>query len=258
MILYSKKYGSNGQDLIILHGLFGMSDNWNSLGKRFSDYFRVHLLDLRNHGRSPHSSFFDYQCMSEDVVKYILDNQLTRPILLGHSLGGKVAMALAFKNPDIVSKLIIIDIAPKKYSTDFHRSVLEIVSGLELNNFNHRSEVDNFLSKKIASYGIRQFLLKNLYRDQQKNLRWRFNFQDIYKNLRNIETAEFVKGVCTLPTYFFRGDQSTYVLKSDEVSISNHFSNYNIITIENAGHWLHADNPNQLFNSVISLTTKEK
>ena len=90
MILYSKKYGSNGQDLVILHGLFGMSDNWNSLGKRFSDHFRVHLLDLRNHGRSPHSSFFDYQCMSEDVVKYILDNQLTRPILLGHSLEEKL------------------------------------------------------------------------------------------------------------------------------------------------------------------------
>ena len=131
--------------------------------------------------------------MSDDVVKYILDNQLTRPILLGHSLGGKVAMALAFKNPDIVSKLIIIDIAPKKYSTDFHRSVLEIVSGLELNNFNHRSEVDNFLSKKIASYGIRQFLLKNLYRDQQKNLRWRFNFKIYIKVLEILKLQNLLK-----------------------------------------------------------------
>ena len=118
MKLHSKKYGDKGQDLIVIHGLFGMSDNWNTLGKQFSKYCKVHLVDLRNHGRSPHSVEFNYQVMSDDLKEYIEDNNISNPIILGHSLGGKIAIKFAFTHPDKIEKLIVADISPRKYNTD--------------------------------------------------------------------------------------------------------------------------------------------
>ena len=162
MKLYSKIYGDKGHDLIIIHGLFGMSDNWNALGKKFAKYCKVHLIDLRNHGRSPHSTEFNYDVMSEDVLEYMEDNNIVDPIILGHSLGGKVAMKFAFTYPDKIEKLIVVDIAPRQYNTDFHKNLLATLYKLPLVDFDKREEIDKLLSDTFEDKGMRLFLLKNL------------------------------------------------------------------------------------------------
>ena len=138
MKLYSKILGKAHQELIIIHGLFGMSDNWITLAKKFSLYFKVHVLDLRNHGRSPHSSNFNYQSMAEDIKEYIDFHSINGPIILGHSLGGKVAMKLAFMFPDSLSKLIVADIAPKEYETQFHQNLLRILNSISLEKYSNK------------------------------------------------------------------------------------------------------------------------
>ena len=155
-MMFSRIYG-NGQPLIIIHGLFGMSDNWNSLGKSFSKNYNVHLVDLRNHGRSFHDEIFTFEAISEDLKNYIAHHDLQHPIILGHSLGGKVAMHFCFKNKSLVSKLIVVDIAPKSYSIDFHRNILTTLIDFQLNDFKSRNEIENaFLTIKLpkANYII--------------------------------------------------------------------------------------------------------
>ena len=168
MKLFSKIYGDKGQDLIVIHGLFGMSDNWNSLGKQFAKYCRVHLIDLRNHGRSPHAEDFNYNVMFEDVLEYMEDNNIQKPILLGHSLGGKVAMKFTFTHPEKTEKLIVADISPREYNTDFVQNLLQLLYKLPLENFERREEIDHVLSSTYEDKGMRLFLLKNLYRKEDK------------------------------------------------------------------------------------------
>lgn len=251
MRLYSKIYGSEGHELIIIHGLFGMSDNWHSLGKKFSKYYRVHLVDLRNHGRSPHSINFDYEVMCNDIMDYIRDNNIQQPILLGHSLGGKVAMKFAFTYPKEVARLIIGDIAPRKYSIDFHKNLLMKLSRIDLENFTKRSEVEAVLSLFIADAGVRLFLLKNLYRDENQEFAWRFNIDVLLEKLDNIQDDSFLVGICDVSTCFIRGGESNYIDLKDELIIKKHFSDFRIITIDGAGHWLHAEKPSILHDEVI-------
>ena len=175
MKLFSKIYGAGQEHLIIIHGLFGMCDNWNTLGKRFSEYFTVHLVDLRNHGCSPHSDEFNYDVMSSDIIKYVSDNNIKKPSILGHSLGGKVAMKVAIDHPNIIRKLIVADISPKKYNTSFHQDLLLKISKLNLNLYSKRNDVEKALSYSISDFNIRSFILKNLYRNEFKNFSWRFN-----------------------------------------------------------------------------------
>ena len=166
MKLHSKIHGDKGQDLIIIHGLFGMSDNWNSLGKAFAKYCKVHLVDLRNHGRSPHADDFNYDVMCEDLLEYMEDNNIQTPILLGHSLGGKVAMKFAFTYPKRTERLIVADIAPRRYNARFAQNLLQTVYKLPLVNFENRNEIDRVLSSTYIDKGMRLFLLKNLYRNE--------------------------------------------------------------------------------------------
>lgn len=253
MKLYSKIYGDEDQELIIIHGLFGMSDNWNSLGKQFSKYYRVHLVDLRNHGRSPHSAEFDYEVMCKDIIDYIRDNNIQKPILLGHSLGGKVAMKFAFSYPKEVAKLIVCDIAPRKYSVDFHKTLLLKLSRLDLKNFTKRSEVDSVLALSIEDVGTRLFLLKNLYRDENQEFGWRFNINVLLEHIGNIQDDSFLAGICDVSTCFIRGGNSNYITLEDELIIKKYFSDFRIITIEGAGHWLHAEQPSILYDKVIQF-----
>ena len=253
MKLYSKIYGDKSQDLIIIHGLFGMSDNWNSLGKQFSKYCRVHLIDLRNHGRSPHADDFNYDVMCGDVLEYIEDNNIEKPIILGHSLGGKVAMNFAFLYPDKIEKLIIADIAPRSYDTNFHQNLLSTLYKLPLDNFEKREEIDNILSKSYEDKGMRLFLLKNLYRNENKEFAWRFNIDVLLEKVSNIQEADFIKGICAIPTYFIRGGNSNYITTEDELIINKHFSDFSIETIEGSGHWLHAENPEKFYTKVMGF-----
>jgi pimeloyl-ACP methyl ester carboxylesterase len=253
MKLYSKKYGNKGHDLIVIHGLFGMSDNWNSLGKKFSKYCKVHLIDLRNHGKSPHSTDFSYEVMCEDVLEYMQDNAIVNPIILGHSLGGKVAMKFAFTYPDKLEKLIVADIAPRKYNTDFHKNVLSILYKLPLENFNKREDIDSVLSGTFENKGIRLFLMKNLYRNEDKEFAWRFNIETLFDKIENIQEADFIAGNCAVPTHFLKGGNSDYINSADELIINRHFSDFSIATIKNSGHWLHAENPECFYNEVMGF-----
>ena len=204
MKLFSKKYGKKGQDLIIIHGLFGMSDNWNTLGKRFAKYCKVHLIDLRNHGRSPHSEEFNYDVMCEDILEYMDDNNIKDPVILGHSLGGKVAMKCAFTHPNKIEKLIVADISPRRYNTDFVQNLLQTLYRLPLDNFQKREEIDDILSEIYTDRAMRLFLMKNLYRNNQKEFEWRFNIDVLLDKVSNIQEADFVKGVCTIPNHFLK------------------------------------------------------
>tara|TARA_B100001142_G_scaffold327287_1_gene384583 strand:+ start:26512 stop:27282 length:771 start_codon:yes stop_codon:yes gene_type:complete len=249
--LYSKIYGDKNKDLIILHGLFGMSDNWNTLGKQFSKNYRVHLIDLRNHGRSPHSQEFNYDVMCSDILEYIQINDINKPILLGHSLGGKVAMKFAFTYKDKIEKLIVADIAPRRYDTDFAEKVLQTLYRLPLENFEKREEIDETLSSIYSDRGMRLFLMKNLFRNENKAFDWRFNLNVLLDNVTNIQEADFIKGICDTPTLFMKGGGSSYITSEDEVIIKKHFSNCSIVTIEDAGHWLHAENPEEFYDEVM-------
>ncbi len=202
MKLFSKIYGDKGQDLIVIHGLFGMSDNWDSLGKQFAKYCRVHLIDLRNHGRSPHAEDFNYNVMCEDVLEYMKANNIQKPILLGHSLGGKVAMKFTFTHPEKTEKLIVADISPRKYNTDFVQNLLQLLYKLPLENFERREEIDHVLSSTYEDKDMRLFLLKNLYRKEDKEFAWRFNIDVLLKKVSSIHEADFIKGICAVPTHF--------------------------------------------------------
>lgn len=253
MKLFSKKYGKKGQDLIIIHGLFGMSDNWNTLGKRFAKYCKVHLIDLRNHGRSPHSEEFNYDVMCEDILEYMDDNNIKDPVILGHSLGGKVAMKCAFTHPNKIEKLIVADISPRRYNTDFVQNLLQTLYRLPLDNFQKREEIDDILSEIYTDRAMRLFLMKNLYRNNQKEFEWRFNIDVLLDKVSNIQEADFVKGVCTIPTHFLKGGNSNYITDEDEVIIEKHFSDYSIATLDEAGHWLHAEHPERFYNEVMGF-----
>jgi pimeloyl-ACP methyl ester carboxylesterase len=253
MKLHSKIYGDKGQDLIVIHGLFGMGDNWNSLGKKFSKYCKVHLIDLRNHGRSPHSADFNYEVMCEDILEYMEDNDISNPIILGHSLGGKLAMKFAFTHPDKIEKLIVADISPRKYNTDFHQNLLRTLYKLPLEDFDKREEIDEVLSSIYEDKGMRLFLLKNLYRNENKEFAWRFNIDVLLEKVSNIQESDFIEGVCNIPTHFLRGGNSDYINSTDELIINKHFSDFSIATIDGSGHWLHAEKPEQFYNEVMGF-----
>lgn len=250
--MFSRIYG-NGQPLIIIHGLFGMSDNWNSLGKSFSKNYNVHLVDLRNHGRSFHDEVFTYEAMSKDLKNYIAHHNLENPIILGHSLGGKVAMHFCFKNKSLVSKLIVVDIAPKAYSIDFHRNILNILVDFQLNNFKSRNEIDLALSISIKDSAIRFFLMKNIYRNDSSFFAWRFNIKVLLNKIENIQDANFLIGTINTPTLFIKGTKSDYITKEDELLIQNHFNNVIIKEIQNSGHWVHAEQTNLFTNEVLNF-----
>ena len=251
-MIFSRVYGK-GAPLVIIHGLFGMSDNWNTLGKRFAEKFNVHIVDLRNHGRSFHSNDFSYNFMAEDIEKYIHSLNLDSPIIIGHSLGGKVGMNLALRSNIKFRKLIVVDIAPKKYSVDFHKNILEFLSSISIKEFSSRVQIDELLSSEIKDFSVRQFLMKNLYRDTKKEFNWRFNIMVLKEKLDKISGIDFLDKKINIPTLFLSGERSNYINEDDKQLISNYFDNYQIYTIENSGHWIHAEQPELFYNSVMSF-----
>ncbi len=254
-MLYSKIEGS-GSPFLILHGFLGMSDNWKTLGTKWAEAgYEVHLLDLRNHGRSLHSEVFNYAVMAQDILEYCEEKNLSSIILMGHSMGGKVAMVFATTYSQMVDKLVVADIGPKSYKPH-HDEILKGLSAVNFEEKPERSEVDDIVSKYVADFGTRQFLLKSLYWKTPGQLAYRFNLPVFLKNEDAIgealsEDAQFDK-----PTLFLRGSNSRYILDEDFSTIRTHFAQAEIITIKNAGHWLHAENPNDVYNSVLDFLKK--
>jgi pimeloyl-ACP methyl ester carboxylesterase len=241
-MLYSKIEGE-GKPFLIIHGFLGMSDNWKTLGLQFAQLgFQIHLLDMRNHGKSFHSDEFNYEIMVEDVKAYIDFHQLQHVTLLGHSMGGKIAMLFATIYPEYVEKLIIADIGPKYYAPH-HQTILEALNAVDFSKKPNRSEVDEIISKYISDFGTKQFLLKNVYWKTPEELGFRFNLPVFNEKISEIGTALPFENHFDKPVLFLRGDKSDYILDADFETILHHFPLAIIKTISNAGHWLHAENP---------------
>lgn len=235
-----------GEPLIILHGYFGMSDNWKALGNNYSETYEVHLLDQRNHGRSFHSDEFDYELLVEDLHFYIQHYNLQKVNILGHSMGGKVAMLFAVTYPELVSKLLVADIAPKYYEPH-HENILAALNAVNFSIHNSRNKVEDVLKIYIQEPGIIQFMLKNVYWKTKEQLAFRFNL--VALTIQNSEVGEALPSFTHFdnPTLFLKGETSNYITNDDVPLIEAHFSNAKIVTIKNAGHWLHAENPNQFY-----------
>ena len=252
MTLHSQILGSD-KPFVILHGFLGMSDNWKTLGNRWAeDGYEVHLLDQRNHGRSFHSDEFSYELMSEDLKNYCEEHGLKEIILLGHSMGGKVAMQFAVTYPEMVSKLIVADIGPKAYPPH-HQDILKALSALDFSKIKSRGEAEDILSKYIKDEGTRLFLLKNLYRKSKTELSLRINLPVLSEKIEEVGAALSENTVYDGDTLFLGGEKSGYIEPMDELLIKKHFPKARIETISNAGHWLHAENPDEFYEACFKF-----
>lgn len=255
MILYSNIIGE-GIDFVILHGFLGSGDNWKTLGTQFAESgFKVHLVDQRNHGRSFHDDQFDYELMVEDLYAYFKTHQIKSAILLGHSMGGKTAMLFSSKYPEMIQKLIVADISPRYYPVH-HDKILDGLSALDFNSLKSRGAADKVLSNFVSDLGTRQFLLKNLYWVEKGKLGLRFNLGVLQANVSEVGEALPVSAVFSKDTLFLRGDRSEYIGVNDESVIYRHFPKSKIETIPNAGHWLHAENPEEFYKVTMRFISQ--
>lgn len=240
-----------GKPLLILHGFLGMSDNWKTIGKQFAnDGFQVHLIDQRNHGKSPHSDEFSYELMAQDIKDYCDAHDLNKIILMGHSMGGKTAMLTACQNEGLVEKLIIVDIAPKYYAPH-HQQILKGLTALDEASLTSRGDAEDFLKNYIDETGIRLFLLKNLYWKTKDKLSLRLNLDSLKQNINNVGEALPQSLSFEGSTLFISGENSDYILKADKPDILKQFPNASFEEIENAGHWVHAENMEAFHEAVI-------
>ena len=242
-ILYSREFGA-GSPVIILHGLFGFSDNWQTIAKGLADKYLVVTPDLRNHGRSPQLPTHSYPEMAEDLRAFMEEKWMFHATIIGHSMGGKVAMQLALAYPDMVEKLVVVDMAPDQ-ADDNHSDIIKALLGMDLSKLTARSEAEAYLAERIADVGTRQFLLKNITRETDGTFSWKMNLPVLWEHYSDILAAvtgePFIK-----PTLFVRGSRSDYVKDSDWESIKILFPNAELVTIEDAWHWVHADKPTAL------------
>ncbi len=262
MELFYRKSGS-GSPLIILHGLYGSSNNWLSIGKALSDQYTVYLPDQRNHGQSPHNEIHDYPSMRADLIEFIERHELKGARIIGHSMGGKTAMFLAESHPELIGALIVIDIAPTAYTAEgpnnqaaLHKKIMEGMLRVDLDRVADREDADRQLAATIESPRIRQFLLKNLYRTRDQAYRWRLNLPVLYRNLPNImdglDAGKYSGGeeIAGFPVLFVRGEKSGYISDDDILVIQQIFPMARVSTIPDAGHWLHAEQPALLIRTI--------
>lgn len=251
-MIYSKIEGS-GKPLFIIHGFLGMSDNWKTLALQYVLLgFEVHLLDMRNHGRSFHSGDFSYEIMANDVLEYCNSKKIVKLDLIGHSMGGKVAMLFATQHPERIDKLIIADIGPKFYAPHHHK-ILEGLNAINFNTKPSRTEIEKVLISYIPDFGTRQFLMKNLYWKTPDQLDFRFNLKVLNQEINQIGVALPKDAFFAKPSLFIRGGNSNYILDSDIDVIKVYFPNMILETIPNVGHWLHAENPKMFIDKTAQF-----
>ncbi|MEO1050246.1 MAG: alpha/beta fold hydrolase [Bacteroidota bacterium] len=251
MELFFRETGE-GEPLIILHGVFGSSDNWLSIAKILGEHHKIYLLDQRNHGQSPHSDEFTYEAMANDLNLFIDQHGIENPIIMGHSMGGKVAMRFAMDFPDKLQKLIVVDIAPKSYPVH-HDAILDGLCALDLSELKSRNDADEQLSKFVHFQVTRQFLLKNLTRSPE-GFKWKINLPVIKRDIDKIGEGLDEKARFDKPTLFIRGLESDYVLDEDIPLIEQMFTNQELVSIEGAGHWVHAEKPQQIIDAITQFT----
>jgi len=251
MDLNYKEYGK-GEPVVILHGLLGMLDNWSSFGKKLAENYWVILVDQRNHGRSFHSEDFDYNLMSQDLKRLLDHLHIPRAHFIGHSMGGKTVMQFANDYPSMVDKSIVVDIAPKTYEGG-HEKIFQALLDIELDMVDERKQVQEQLMKKLNDLSVVLFLMKNLSRNPNGGYRWKAAIRLIYNNYDNIIKDLDIGTDLRTEILFVRGSRSRYIQDEDIGLISKHFSDFRLETIEGAGHWVHADNPEALLELVSAF-----
>lgn len=261
MDLFFRKFG-DGPPFIILHGLYGSSDNWVSTGRKLSANYEVYLVDQRNHGKSPHSPQHNYHLLKEDLLEFMDKQSIDKAIILGHSMGGKTAMFFAVDYPERVNNLIVADISPIAYKNKkstqllFHSTIINAMLHIDFKHVKNREDIDQMLSSSIPSERVRQFLLKNVSRTKDNQFKWSLNLESISNELENImdgltiENFKDGNGITGFPVLFIKGEKSDYIESTDREAIKTVFPFAEIETIPNAGHWLHAEQP-KLFLEII-------
>ncbi|MDC1266717.1 alpha/beta fold hydrolase [Crocinitomicaceae bacterium] len=250
MKLFHKEFGS-GKPLVILHGLFGFSDNWQSHAKSLSSYYRVILFDLRNHGRSPWDDNHAYEYMALDVAESLDQLSVDKACFIGHSMGGKVLMHLGLNHGSYIDKMIVVDMGTKSYPMH-HQDVIHAIQSVNIESITARSQVNEMLKPILASEGLRQFLLKNLYWKEKGVLAWRMNVKTLVKNMEEVLSA-LPDGEILNESLFIRGGLSNYILDDDVDLIQNQFPNSELLTIDGAGHWVHAEASEAFLEATLSF-----
>jgi esterase len=258
MKLYFQKLGQ-GPALIILHGLYGSSDNWVTIARKLSSHYTIYLVDQRNHGRSPHSSEHTFEGMAADVDELMTSENIEKAYILGHSMGGKTAMLFAALHPDKLLGLIIVDIYPGGYAELLqhspqviaHLNIVTTMLSIDMNDFSKRADIETELAKTIKDLSVRQFIMKNLHRNPDNTFSWKLNISVISKALPLImgpiplnKILDF-KTLTLFPVLFMKGEHSSYIGPNQIAEIKKYFPKAQIQTIAGAGHWVHADNPDQ-------------
>ncbi len=241
--IHSKIFGQ-GPPLIIIHGLLGTLDNWQTIANKMSDNYTICLLDMRNHGKSFHSDVFNFDVMVDDLIAFMDTNWIRSANIIGHSMGGKAAMHLALREPDMVNKLVVADIGIKDYPPG-HLHIFKALSEIDLPSLTDRKTAHDFLMNALHDPGVVQFLLKNLTREKDGSFSWKMNLEGIIKNYTFIMEGIHTENTFVKPTIFLRGDRSKYILDDDIPAILKIFPKADFQTIANAGHWLHADQPDE-------------
>ena len=261
MELFYRKFG-NGKPLVILHGLYGASDNWYTVGKQLSANREVYLVDMRNHGQSPHHPLHTYEALRDDLHEFLVEHSIFRPVVMGHSMGGRAAMFFAASHPKLIEKLIIVDISPCSYragnhpdETLQHKMIIDALQSIDLEKLTSRTEADGQLAKTIKSPVIRQFLLKNLKTGRHHQYQWSLNLSALEKNLPEIflgiDTLSHPAGFqMDFPALFIRGQLSGYIGENDLKCINRYFRNPTVVTIPRATHWVHAEQPEMFLQAV--------
>jgi len=255
MIELNYREFGKGEAFIILHGLFGTSDNWQTFAKKLSGDFNVFTLDLRNHGRSPHSKEFNYEILADDIRDFMLQQKIEKTHILGHSLGGKIAMQFALKYRECTISIIVADIAPRAYS-GHHYELFDTLFSLDIAAIPDRKEIEEILKEIITQDNIRHFLMKNLHRRKEGGFEWKMNLDVLYGNYEEILSAIYHPDPFLGPALFIRGEKSGYILDTDYWDILRLYPNGELETIMDAGHWVHVDAPIEMFGLVKAFMDK--
>ena len=264
--LHFTKLGE-GCPLIVLHGLYGSGTNWHNIGKALSSYFTVYLLDQRNHGESPHDPDLNYEAMTDDLREFMDNEKLDSACLLGHSMGGKVAMNFALNYPDRVDKLVVIDIALRSYREDFiggqtlqstiHQKIVRALSGLDIDFIETREEADKQLARDLPQRAVRQFLLKNLKRKGNGEFYWGLNLEAVKANLFQVlDKVERSGKTFGKPVLVINGSKSGYITEQDKKEFRETFPAVRIEDLD-AGHWVHVEQPEELIKLLTQFLTEK-
>jgi esterase len=265
MKLFYRKFGE-GPPLIILHGLYGSSDNWVTIGKQLGSHFTVILPDQRNHGQSPHSAVHDYDSMRDDLFELVTDLKVKKFFLAGHSMGGKTAIAFAVRWPELLNGLIVIDVSPftnersRANVFNHHKTISETILSMDIASIRSRGQAESLLAERISSGKERALILKNLRRDTGDRFSWKLNPESLHKNIEKIMAGIDLSDalnhpVTGFPVIFLKGRDSDYLSLSDITEINKVFPTAEIIEIKDAGHWIHADKPEEVILHIRKLLT---